>query len=69
MKIRVITADVDLVYVCAKPTGTPKGPFARFMAEMGIDGCSVLMAEAHERANGVVASVAGNYFSGGGKKG
>lgn len=69
MKIRVITADIDVVYACAKPTGTPKGPFARFMAEMGIDGCSVLMAGAEERVPGVVASVASRYFSEGGKKG
>jgi hypothetical protein len=69
MKIRVITADIDVVYTCAKPTGTPKGPFARFMSEMGIDGCSVLMPGAEGRVMGVVASVAGNYFSGGGKKG
>jgi len=68
MKIRVITADVEVVYTCAKPTGTPKGAFARFMHEMGVDKCSVLLEGARERAKGAQASPPSRYFSEGGEK-
>jgi len=68
MNLTILTPDLEVTYACGRPQGEPRGAFSRFLHELGVDRCTVILGGAQEPVRGVMPSPPSQYFSDGGKK-